>query len=76
MNQIIIIGIAVSVLFIIIKFIEMRVMGERLPLKTVVKDAFVAMTSSITIAYAMSKFNFFNSNTFIEQKVFTDSPNF
>ena len=76
MTQNIIIGIVVSVLFVIIKFIEMRISGERPPLKFIVKDAFIVLLSSVTISYAVSKYNFLNVNALIEQKVFTDSPNF
>lgn len=77
MNQLLFISIAVAIIFIVIKFIEMRIMGEKMPLRTVVKDSVFAAASAAAAMFVISKIKLFtNANLFVEQKVFTDSPDF
>jgi len=88
MEKIFIISIAVTLLFCVAKFIEMKFIHDELkPLKEVVRDAIIVMMCTIaatTVVFNMdsSIFEFFNvvtenktinpSNT----EIFTDTPGF
>ena len=76
MNQSIFVsGLAVSIIYLIIKFLEMKViLKEKVPLKKVFKDALVVYVSVVIGFYLLSQFG----QKIIKSapKVFTDNPGF
>ena len=83
-----IISIAVTLLFCIVKFVEMKFIDKELkPLKVVVRDAIIVMMSSIvvtTVVFNMNSsitdfFNVVTENKTINPastEIFTDTPGF
>jgi hypothetical protein len=80
MNNIFIIAAVISVLFLIVKFIEMRfVEKENIPLKLLIRDSLLVYFSVISGYYILQQFNNLidNGETNISAtQVFTDNPGF
>ena len=88
MEKIFIISIAITCLYCLIRFIEMKFIDKDLkPLKTVVRDAIIVMICSIVSTYIyfnvdksiMEFFNVITNNTVVQPsvtQVFTDTPGF
>ena len=88
MEKVFIISIAVTLLFCIVKFVEMKFIDKELkPLKVVVRDAIIVMMSSIvvtTVVFNMNSsitdfFNVVTENKTINPastEIFTDTPGF
>ena len=80
MKNIFIIAAVISVLFLIVKFIEMRfVEKENIPLKLLIRDALLVYFSVISGYFILQQFNNLieNGETNISAtQVFTDNPGF
>lgn len=80
MNNIFIIAAVVSVLFLIVKFIEMRfVEKENIPLKLLIRDSLLVYFSVISGYFILQQFNSLmdNGETNVRAtQVFTDNPGF
>lgn len=88
MEKVFIISIAVTLLFCIVKFVEMKFIDKELkPLKVVVRDAIIVMMCSIvvtTVVFNMNSsitdfFNVVTENKTINPastEIFTDTPGF
>lgn len=71
-------SIAISVLYFLIKVLELRYStnDEEKPLKNVLKDAFIVFVSSFAGIYVLSQFMLKGLSKKIENAVFVDNPGF
>ena len=88
MEKIIIFALLSSILFCLLKFLEMKYLEKEFkPLKVIIRDALIVFVSSFVSGYVILEsglyiIEFFNIVTenkdlkFSEAKIFTDSPGF
>ena len=76
MNNIYILGIIISFIFLICKIIEIKIINkEKLDLKKIVKDSMILYACVILANLIIEQINYQTSN-FYEAPVFTDGPGF
>jgi hypothetical protein len=78
MKNIFIVAAVISIIFLIIKFFEMRIFEkENKPLKLLIRDSLLVYFSVISGYFILEQLNFIlNKDKTINTQVFTDNPDF
>ena len=78
MKNIFIIAAVISIIFLIIKFFEMRIFEkENKPLKLLIRDSLLVYFSVISGYFILEQLNYIlNKDKTISTQVFTDNPDF
>ena len=77
MNNYLLTGLVISIIYFLIRFVEMRFNKENRPIKELFRDSLLVFIASASGGYILEQFNFSIMDTAKEiPKVFVNEPDF
>ena len=77
MNNYLLTGLVVSIIYFLLRFIEMRINQDNRPLKELFRDALIVFLASASGGYILEQFNFSLTDNVKEvPNVFVNDPGF